>query len=91
MTQVDAVACIVHETCPLSHQRSLGACNPLRSRQQACRIFQVFTSERRELSSVMDAVQQQAWCRQWLSVAYRQRIRGRWDCKPGEGTARLDF
>ena len=28
-----------------------------------------------------DAVQQQAWCRQWLSVAYRQRIRGRWDCK----------
>ena len=37
--------------------------------------------ERRELSSVMDAVQQQAWCRQWLSVAYRQRIRGRWDCK----------
>ena len=38
-------------------------------------------SERRELSSVMDAVQQQAWCRQWLSVAYRQQIRGQWDCK----------
>ena len=72
MTQADATGCAAHETCSPAISAISGASDHVTHCARGSRRVASFRcSERRELSSVLDAVQQHAWCRQWVSVAYR--------------------